>query len=405
MKVLLVVNVEAHAVGTLARLFALHAPLGWQVKIVSCYHMDNNPMRFEKWVAWADVVHWTNHKVFSRSGVFRQVGRHIVSVHHFEGDEGDARYLQEAECVVVHAESVECQVRDRVEPDRPVLRFAYPVDASFFETGRKRMAHPPTAPKRPVIGFFSSARYESSRKGIDLLPAVLDGLAERGIRPILYVTGDGWRELIRQDAFMRHDVQYIAVPSYFDMPARYAALDLYLCLSRLEGGPMTVFEAIACGVPAVSTPVGRIPDSLSDIDYRRIPFDDSVAATNAIVDVLQDSILSVGMQQRARTRIKPVVDVATYVQGLSRIYAGDADCADFCLRRYRPSAVREFRALDRISLAGDKKKHREYRGMLALILSALCIAPFSAAVWRALMRGIGVLHDGLEIPKCCGKLE
>lgn len=40
----------------------------------------------------------------------------------------------------------------------------------------------------------------------------------------------------------------------------YAALDVYVVTSRLEGGPKGALEALACGVPVVSTPVGQVPD-------------------------------------------------------------------------------------------------------------------------------------------------
>ena len=40
----------------------------------------------------------------------------------------------------------------------------------------------------------------------------------------------------------------------------YAALDVYVITSRLEGGPKGALEALACGVPVVSTPVGQVPD-------------------------------------------------------------------------------------------------------------------------------------------------
>jgi hypothetical protein len=40
----------------------------------------------------------------------------------------------------------------------------------------------------------------------------------------------------------------------------YNSLDCYVCFSICEGGPMPVLEAMACGVPCVSTPVGHVPE-------------------------------------------------------------------------------------------------------------------------------------------------
>lgn len=39
----------------------------------------------------------------------------------------------------------------------------------------------------------------------------------------------------------------------------YAKIDLYICASKIEGTPNPVLEAMACGVPVISTDVGIVP--------------------------------------------------------------------------------------------------------------------------------------------------
>jgi len=41
-----------------------------------------------------------------------------------------------------------------------------------------------------------------------------------------------------------------------EMPWYYAAADVMIVTSALEGGPSSVKEALACGIPVVSVPVG-----------------------------------------------------------------------------------------------------------------------------------------------------
>jgi len=47
-----------------------------------------------------------------------------------------------------------------------------------------------------------------------------------------------------------------------DHPAVLNALDLLVIASATETGPLVLLEALACGVPVVSTPVGRAPELL-----------------------------------------------------------------------------------------------------------------------------------------------
>lgn len=45
-----------------------------------------------------------------------------------------------------------------------------------------------------------------------------------------------------------------------DMPKYYNGIDIYLCASRSEGTPNTILEAMACGIPVISTDVGIVPE-------------------------------------------------------------------------------------------------------------------------------------------------
>lgn len=49
---------------------------------------------------------------------------------------------------------------------------------------------------------------------------------------------------------------------FSDLPKLYNCLDTYLITSRDEGGPLGMFEAMACGVPVITTKVGTAFDSI-----------------------------------------------------------------------------------------------------------------------------------------------
>lgn len=54
----------------------------------------------------------------------------------------------------------------------------------------------------------------------------------------------------RQQGFVPHE----------EMPGYYARIDVLCCASKIEGTPNPVLEAMACGVPVVSTDVGIVPE-------------------------------------------------------------------------------------------------------------------------------------------------
>ncbi|MFZ5427688.1 MAG: glycosyltransferase [Thermodesulfobacteriota bacterium] len=44
----------------------------------------------------------------------------------------------------------------------------------------------------------------------------------------------------------------------------YRQADFYLCASKAEGTPNTALEALACGLPVITTPVGNMPEIIRD---------------------------------------------------------------------------------------------------------------------------------------------
>lgn len=114
------------------------------------------------------------------------------------------------------------------------------VDTSFF---RPAAAPPPPAPLR--IGWAGSLKNQSSaHRGVHqfIAPAVA---AVEGAELCLAAREDRWRNAE-------------------DMRELYQSLHVYVCASRSEGTPNPCFEAAACGVPIVTTPVGNMPELIRD---------------------------------------------------------------------------------------------------------------------------------------------
>jgi len=73
------------------------------------------------------------------------------------------------------------------------------------------------------------------------------------LTPLMVRLGDQWRWKINSRG-------YRDALSASEMVEWYRSLDLFVCTSTAEGGPLTAFEAAACGVPVLSTEIGSVKD-------------------------------------------------------------------------------------------------------------------------------------------------
>ena len=102
--------------------------------------------------------------------------------------------------------------------------------------------------RRAVVGF-SGYTYRNHRKGEDLVKTVV--ASKIGQKVEWRASGRGWPVPMKRYAWA-------------EMPAFFQGLDVFVCPSRVEGGPMPVLEALACGVRVVIPRHVGILDELRD---------------------------------------------------------------------------------------------------------------------------------------------
>lgn len=106
-----------------------------------------------------------------------------------------------------------------------------------------------------------------NNKGLDRIVGAVALLASRGWTLNLTLLGRGpFKEAVQADV-QRHglegQVSFLDWVDTGDELARlYRSSRAVVCASTCEGGPRFTVEAMACGVPVVSTPVGVMPDLL-----------------------------------------------------------------------------------------------------------------------------------------------
>jgi len=96
-------------------------------------------------------------------------------------------------------------------------------------------------------------------KGPDIFCKVIKKLSEKYSIHV-FLTGPARGFVKKQLEESQISYTHIFLKNYVDIVDCYNVLDLYLITSRAEGGPKALLEAMATGVPIVSTNVGMVPE-------------------------------------------------------------------------------------------------------------------------------------------------
>jgi glycosyltransferase involved in cell wall biosynthesis len=110
--------------------------------------------------------------------------------------------------------------------------------------------------------------------------------------------------------------------------ALLAASDVFTLPSRAEGVPMALLEAMAYGLPSITTPVGGIPDVFRDGQHGVLVRPGSVEQIRAAMAfMIQDDVARLAAGRRAREQARQF-DVHVYARRLADIYQRIAPVAE-----------------------------------------------------------------------------
>lgn len=150
---------------------------------------------------------------------------------------------------------------------------------------------------RPVIAFAGSL---VATKGLfDLLEA-LALLAD--LQPVAVLAGEGAGRKAAQEFAAAHslDVRFAGRLSHDELATVYAASDVFTLPSHNEGLPVVVCEAMLSGRAVVATPVGGIPEIVSDgRTGLLVPVSSPERLASALRRILEDSPLRERMETEA----------------------------------------------------------------------------------------------------------
>lgn len=147
-------------------------------------------------------------------------------------------------------------------------------------------------------------------------------IAERRPRLVLLIVGDGELRAGLEAEAAAHGlgghVRFLGWRR--DLPAIYAATDVFTLTSRNEGTPVALIEAMAAGVPGVSTDVGGVAAVIENETMGiRVRLDDDAGFVAGVVRLLESADRE-AMGARARAHVLGRFDHRRLVADIARLY-------------------------------------------------------------------------------------
>ncbi len=189
----------------------------------------------------------------------------------------------------------------------------------------------------------SSADVATLREGADQVVAILGHISEVKGHPtfveaagilvrefplarFLVIGGETLQEGLRHQLELRGHALALGSRLQFlgfrkDVAEILAAADVVVLPSLAEGFPLAVLEAMACGKPVVASPVGGVPEAISDgITGLLVPPGDPQALAAAVAGLLREPDLMSLMGRAARLRIAQRFSIGVFAAAVQRLY-------------------------------------------------------------------------------------
>lgn len=175
-------------------------------------------------------------------------------------------------------------------------------------------------PSTPVVGCVANFTAKKSQR------TLLDAFARVSIgRPEarLILVGDGplRPQLEARASEIGLDDRVLFTGTRDDVQSLLPAFDVFALPSLYEGLPIALLEAMAAGIPPVVTPVGGLPEIITDeVDGYFVPTEQPRALATAILTLLQDERLRTQIGREARRRAKDF-SILSAVASMELLYA------------------------------------------------------------------------------------
>ena len=250
----------------------------------------------------------------------------VTTVHGFTGGDWKNRlyeFLQirafkRYEAVVAVSRPLEARLRGRGVPGRSLHMISNGYDASQAILSRAEARSALGLPQEAnVLGWVGRL---SPEKGPDIMVGALAALQQP--ETVLSIIGDGQErsalEAQARDLGVAAQLRWHGMVP--DAGRLYRAFDAFVLSSRTEGTPISLFEAMAAGVPVVATSVGGVPDVLRETEGWLVLPGDAQSLAKTIARALDKRGESRRRSESAHQRVFQVYGLDPWLDQYDRLY-------------------------------------------------------------------------------------
>jgi glycosyltransferase involved in cell wall biosynthesis len=236
-----------------------------------------------------------------------------------------ARKINEARFVVTVSDFNKAHLEQKAKsPQGKIVRLYNGIDLARF-------VHNGTSPRTPFT-ILSVARLVE-KKGLHVLIEACKCLRDREMAFRCWIVGKGMGrpqlEALIKALKLRDHVHLLGPLTQMEVLERYRSANLYVlpCIIGSDGNrdglPVSIVEALACGLPVVTTPVTGIPEAVRhDYNGLLVPAGDAPALAGAIESLIRDEGLYERLRQNARPSVASKFDLRQNVEVLHRLLEG-----------------------------------------------------------------------------------
>jgi glycosyltransferase involved in cell wall biosynthesis len=224
----------------------------------------------------------------------------------------ETRFLRGFERVCAVSDAIAAQLAQAGVREQRVRRIDNGIDLDRFRAREREPAS--GAPLR-----LGTAARLSPEKGLDRLVLAVAHCRGQGLDVELEIHGEGGERAPLEALIARHGLHpFVRLPGNADdLHEWYPGLDAFVLPSLTEGMPLTVLEALACGVPVIASAVGSIPEVLHGLPRcRTVPPGDVAALAGEIARLARRA----GPDPALRRRVQSRYSVERMTNEYERVY-------------------------------------------------------------------------------------